>query len=39
MFRVRIGRYETRAAAAAAARDLKAKKIDAFVTEIGGDDK
>ena len=39
MFRVRIGHYETRAAAAAAARDLKAKKIDAFVTEIGGDDK
>jgi cell division septation protein DedD len=40
MFRVRIGHYETRAAAAAAARELKAtKKIDAFVTEIGGDDK
>jgi tetratricopeptide (TPR) repeat protein len=39
LFRVRIGHYETRAAAAAAARELKAKKIDAFVTEIGGDDK
>ena len=39
MFRVRIGHYETRAAAAAAAKELKAKKIDAFVTEIGGDDK
>jgi cell division septation protein DedD len=40
MFRVRIGHYETRAAADAAARELKAtKKIDAFVTEIGGDDK
>jgi hypothetical protein len=38
-FRVRIGRYETRAAAAAAARELKTKKIDAVVTEIGGDDK
>jgi tetratricopeptide (TPR) repeat protein len=39
MFRVRIGHYETQAAAAAAARELKAKKISAFVTEIGGDDK
>jgi hypothetical protein len=39
-FRVRVGRYATRAAAAAAARELKAsKKIDAFVTEIGADDK
>jgi tetratricopeptide (TPR) repeat protein len=34
LFRVRIGRYETRAAAAAAQKDLKTKnKIDAFVTE------
>ena len=39
MFRVRIGHYETQAAAAAAARELRAKKISAFVTEIGGDDK
>ena len=39
MFRVRIGHYATQAAAAAAARELKAKKISAFVTEIGGDDK
>ena len=39
VFRVRVGRYETRAAAAAAARDLKAKKIDAFVTEIGAEEK
>jgi septal ring-binding cell division protein DamX len=39
-FRVRVGRYATRAAAASAARQLKAtKKIDAFVTEIGADDK
>jgi len=38
-FRVRIGRYETRAAAAAAAKQLKSKKIDAFVTDIGPDDK
>ena len=38
-YRVRIGRYETRAAAAAAARQLKSKKIDAFVTDIGPDDK
>jgi cell division septation protein DedD len=34
LFRVRVGRYETRAAAAAAQKELKAKnKIDAFVTE------
>jgi cell division protein FtsN len=39
VFRVRIGRYETRAAAAAAAKQLKAKKIIAFVTDIGADDK
>ena len=39
VFRVRIGRYQTRAAAAAAARELKAKKIDAFVTEIGAEEK
>jgi septal ring-binding cell division protein DamX len=38
-FRVRIGRYETRAAAAAAAKQLKTRKIDAFVTDIGPDDK
>jgi cell division septation protein DedD len=38
-FRVRIGRYETRAAATAAQRQLKAKKLDAMVTEIGPDDK
>ncbi|MEO7085615.1 MAG: SPOR domain-containing protein [Gemmatimonadaceae bacterium] len=39
LFRVRIGRYETRAAAAAAAKELKKKKIDAFVTDIGADDR
>ena len=35
VFRVRIGRYATRAAASTAAQDLKARKIasDAFVTE------
>lgn len=38
-FRVRIGHYETRAAAAAAERELRAKKIDAFVTEIGPEEK
>jgi hypothetical protein len=38
VFRVRIGRYETRSAAAAAAQQLKAKKIIAFVTDIGADD-
>lgn len=39
VFRVRIGHYQTRTAAAAAARELKAKKIDAFVTEIGAEEK
>ena len=39
VFRVRIGHYQTRAAASAAARELKAKKIDAFVTEIGVEEK
>ena len=39
VYRVRIGHYATRAAAAAAARELKAKKIDAFVTEIGAEEK
>ena len=38
-FRVRVGRYETRAAAIIAQRDLKAKKLDAVVAEIGPDDK
>ena len=33
LWRVRIGRYPSRDAAAAAARSLKTKKIDAFVTE------
>ena len=33
LWRVRIGRYSSRDAAAAAARSLKAKKVDAFVTE------
>lgn len=33
LWRVRIGRYPSRAAAADAARSLKAKRIDAFVTE------
>jgi hypothetical protein len=39
LFRVRIGRYEMHAAVVAAQKDLKGKKIDAFVTEIGPDDK
>jgi hypothetical protein len=40
LFRVRVGRYETRGAAATAQRELKAKKkIDAFVTEAGPADK
>jgi hypothetical protein len=39
VFRVRIGHYQTRAAATAAARELRAKKIDAFVTEIGAEEK
>jgi hypothetical protein len=38
-FRVRVGRYETRAAATTAQRQLKAKKITAYVTDIGADDK
>ena len=33
LWRVRIGRYPSRDAAATAARSLKAKRIDAFVTE------
>jgi cell division septation protein DedD len=39
LFRVRIGRYATRAAAAAAAKQLKTKKIVTFVTDVGADDK
>lgn len=39
LFRVRVGRYATRAAAAAAAKSLKARKIDAFVTKGGAADK
>jgi tetratricopeptide (TPR) repeat protein len=39
LFRVRVGRYATRSAAAAAQRELKTKKIDAFVTDIGTEDK
>ncbi|MGH7617089.1 MAG: SPOR domain-containing protein, partial [Gemmatimonadaceae bacterium] len=39
LFRVRIGRYPTRAAATAAQKELKAKKIDAFVTTSGPADK
>jgi cell division protein FtsN len=38
-YRVRVGRYDTRAAATAAASKLKAQKIDAFVTELGGVEK
>jgi hypothetical protein len=39
-FRVRIGWYATRTAATAAAKQLKtSKKIDAYVTDIGADDK
>lgn len=38
-FRVRVGRYETRAAATSAAGKIRAKKFDAFVTEIGGDER
>jgi cell division septation protein DedD len=33
LWRVRVGRYSSRDAAAEAARSLKARKIDAFVTE------
>lgn len=39
VFRVRIGRYETRSAANAAMRELMAKKIVGFVTEIGAEEK
>jgi hypothetical protein len=38
-FRVRVGRYETRAAASAAAKALKTRKIVAFVTDVGSDDR
>jgi tetratricopeptide (TPR) repeat protein len=38
-YRVRVGRYDTRAAAIAAQVQLKAKKLTALVTEIGSDDK
>jgi len=38
-FRVRIGRYETRAAALAAQRELKAKKIETRLTDTSGDSK
>jgi len=38
LFRVRIGRYETRSAAVAAAAELKAKKIIASVKEAGAED-
>lgn len=38
-YRVRVGRYPTRTAALAAQRELKAKKLNALVTEIGPDDK
>lgn len=39
LYRVRVGRYTTRAAALAAQSQLKAKKLNALVTEIGPDDK
>lgn len=39
LFRVRIGHFATRAAAAAEAKTLKAKKIDTFVTETDGEEK
>jgi SPOR domain len=38
-FRVRVGRYDSRAAANATAAKLKAKKFAAFVTEISGVEK
>jgi len=38
-FRVRIGRYETRAAALAAQRELKAKKIETRLTDTSADGK
>ena len=39
LYRVRVGRFATRAAAAAEQKLLKAKKITTFVTDIGRDDK
>jgi cell division protein FtsN len=33
-FRVRVGQFETRAAANAAAKQLKAKRVSASVTDI-----
>ncbi|HXT18065.1 MAG TPA: SPOR domain-containing protein [Gemmatimonadaceae bacterium] len=39
LYRVRIGRYPTRAAAATEQKVLKEKKITTFVTDIGRDDK
>ncbi|MFI5230610.1 MAG: SPOR domain-containing protein [Gemmatimonadales bacterium] len=38
LFRVRTGHYATRAAAAAAQAQLKAKKISAFIAEAGPED-
>jgi cell division septation protein DedD len=34
-FRVRIGRYPTRGAAAAALQEIKARGMDGFVTDVG----
>jgi len=39
VYRVRIGRFQTRAAAVAEQRKLKAKKINVLVTEVGPDDR
>ena len=39
LYRVRVGRYSTRAAAVSAQKELKAKKIDAIVTVIGAEEK
>ncbi len=39
LYRVRIGRYQTRSAAAAAAEQLKIKKIDTIVIEAEADDR
>jgi cell division protein FtsN len=39
LYRVRIGRYPSRAAATAVQKDLKAKKISAFVTDVEPDAK
>ena len=39
LYRVRVGHYPSRAAAGAAQTELKAKKIAAFVTESGADDR